>query len=85
MSIIQLSDDMLEQVSGGFIFRPDENNQPQEWEVISDYDGSVLAKVHGTRADAQAKAAELNQSKSTINWHSLDSLRRLASGRNTSV
>lgn len=76
MSIMELSQETLEQVSGGLVFCPDERNHPQEWEVISDFNGSVVERVHGWREDAQARAKQLGYSKREIDWERLDLLRK---------
>ena len=76
MAIIELSQEALEQVNGGFVFCPDERNDPMEWEVISDYDGSVVERVHGWREDAQARAKQLGFSKRELDWPKLDMLRK---------
>lgn len=76
MSIMELSQEALEQVSGGYVFCPDERNHPMEWEVISDFDGSVVERVHGWREDAQARAKELGYSKKELDWPTLDYLRK---------
>ena len=75
MSIMELSQEALEQVNGGYVFCPDEMNRPMEWEVISDFDGSVLERVHGWREDAQARAKQLGMSKKQLNWTQLNCLR----------
>ena len=67
---------MLEQIDGGLTFRPESLNHPWDWEIISDYDGSVLARLHGPRDEAVAKAEELGQSTKEINWTQLVALRK---------
>ena len=76
MAIMELSQEALEQVNGGFVFCPDERNRPMEWEVISDFDGTVVERVHGWREDAQARAKELGFSKKELDWPTLNYLRK---------
>ena len=76
MSIMELSQEALEQVSGGYVFNVDERSRPQEWEVISDSDGSVVEKVYGWRKDAQARARELGFSEKELDWAELNALRK---------
>lgn len=76
MSIIELSDETLEQVSGGYIYCVDEQNLPQGWEIISDTDGSVVERMYGWRKDAQARARELGFSERELDWPELNALRK---------
>ena len=78
MSIRELTDEALEQVNGGYIFRP--SNNPRKWEIISDVNGSVKDTIVGGRDDAEARAKQLGQSTDEIGWNKLDFLRRMPHG-----
>ena len=74
MSIRELSEVELEQVSGGHVFRP--GNNPRKWEIISDLNGKVMDTITGGRDDAEARARELGQSTDELNWTQLTNLRK---------
>lgn len=74
MSIRELTDEEMEQASGGYVFRPSDN--PRKWEIISDLNGKVMDTVTGGRDDAEARAKQLGQSTDELNWTQLTNLRK---------
>ena len=74
MSFKKLTDEALEQVNGGYVFRPSDN--PRKWEIISDVNGSVMDTLVGGQDDATARAKQLGQSQKELNWTQLTRLRK---------
>ena len=74
MSIRKLTDETLEQVNGGYVFRP--SNNPRKWEIISDINGSVMDTITGGQDDAVARAKQLGQRQEELNWTQLTNLRK---------
>ena len=74
MSIREITDEEMEQVSGGYLFRPSGN--PRKWEIISDINGSVMDTITGGQDDAVARAKQLGQSDRELNWTQLTRLRK---------
>ena len=74
MSIREITDEEMEQVSAGYLFRPSGN--PRKWEIISDINGSVMDTITGGQDDAVARAKQLGQRQEELNWTQLTNLRK---------
>ena len=78
-SIFKLSDNDLENVSGGVIFNAwdIEGADPDNpWEVLDDHTGKVLARTNN-RDDAIALASRNGQNHVELNWDQVQELRGL--------
>ena len=74
MSIREITDEEMEQVNGGYLFRPSGN--PRKWEIISDVNGRVMDTVTCGQDDAVARAKQLGQSDRELTWTQLTNLRK---------
>ena len=73
--IIELCDDALDAVVGGYIFYVSRDDGSDCWEVIDDHTGNVLAS--GPSAYwARDEAKKQNQKPYEIRWEVVDALRR---------
>ena len=70
--MVELTDDQLEGISGGYLFQ----NEKDEWEVIDDGNGEVLASF-STDLKASTYAKSIGMSTKAIDWEDLASLRGL--------
>lgn len=74
----KLNDDLLEGVSGGYIFNAGDisgsvNGYP--WELLDDRNGQVIDRF-SNREDAIAAAGRRNMNYSEIGWDEVQRLRR---------
>ena len=77
---IELPDEMLEAVSGGYLFRTSRGatatGDPNDtFDVINDKTGEVMEGGILGRANAEARARALGQSADTVQWTYVDHLR----------
>ena len=74
---IELPEEILDAVAGGYIFLGHDADylHSSYVEVINDKTGEVMSKRYDTTAEARQKAAELGQSTEHIYWGSLRKLR----------
>ena len=69
---IELPDEIMDAVAGGYIFKAREVENG--YEVINDTTGDVMASGL-TRAEARSKAEELGQTPAAIDWSTLKDIR----------
>lgn len=70
---IELPDEVLDAVAGGFVFR---NSETKSWEIIRDKDGKVLESGYKSRDEAKIHAVIYwFQSKKELTWAELAQLR----------
>lgn len=71
---VELPDELLSAVAGGYVFWEAQTNN---WEVIRDKDGEVLARYYGyvMEDEARAEARRQGQMDLTISWVDLKRLR----------
>ena len=70
---IELPDELLDAVAGGFVFR---NSETKQWEIIRDKDGKVLESGYKSRDEAKMHAVIYwFQSKKELTWAELAQLR----------
>ena len=73
---IELPDELLDAVAGGYVFVTDQGVN----EIIRDSDGEVIERLYGWDGyfNAEKRAGELGQSQDYISWKELEKLRRNA-------
>ena len=70
---VELPDELLDAVAGGFVFR---NSETKQWEIIRDKDGKVLESGYKSRDEAKVHAVLYwFQSKKELTWAELAQLR----------
>ena len=77
---IELPDEVLQAVSGGYIFRTQRGKTAtgdvnDTFEVINDKTGEVMERGILGRGNAEARARALGQSADTVEWTYVDHLR----------
>lgn len=77
LGIVELSDDDLESVAGGYLYKGNDPSNEDYYEVIDDKNGDVLWSGNlNTLYEAWDVAADYGASNAIIDWDFLDMLRR---------
>ena len=76
---IELPDELLDAVAGGYIFYNWDTKYSERWEVIRDKDGKVMERFNEDQKEAaKAYAKAHGQSEEQIGWARINEIRKAA-------